>query len=88
MYFDSSEDRNSTRRNINDILGANNFFNSNKLDVNRLTNSNNQINGNINSSFDVLDSPLAIQNINIENVRVKAANDLKKIELQLKKSLN
>ena len=66
-------------------MGANNFFNSTKLDVNRLINSNNQINGNINSSFDVLDSPLAIQNINIENVRVKAANDLKKIELQLKK---
>ena len=29
--------------------------------------------------------PLIIQNINVENVRVKAANELKKIDLQLEK---
>ena len=35
------------------------------------------------SSFS--NSPLAVQNINIENVRVQAANELKKIKLQIEK---
>ena len=83
MYFDLSSNLNSRENTFNqNSLDNNNLVNI--LNSNSLLNSNNPITPNT-RSFAKPNSPLSIENINIENVRVQAANDLKKINLQLKK---